>query len=38
MKGFLSKRIALEIDVIGSENILSVGASVHLLAAVKGLN
>ena len=29
MKGFSSKRIALKVDVIGPENILLAGASVH---------
>ena len=32
MKGFSSKRIALKLDVIGPENILYAGASVHLSA------
>ena len=44
LKGFLSKRTALKVDVIGAENILFAGASVHLsarkfymLGQVKGL-
>ena len=32
VEGFSSKRIALKIDVIGPENILFAGASVHLSA------
>ena len=32
VKGFASKRIALKLDVIGPENILFAGASVHLSA------
>ena len=30
MKGFSSKHITLKVDVIGAENILFAGASVHL--------
>jgi len=32
VKGFLSKRIALKIDVTGLENVLFAGASVQLSA------
>ena len=32
MKGFSSEHIALKIDVIGPENMLFAGASVHLSA------
>ena len=32
MKGFLSKLVALKVDVIGPKNILFVGVSVHLSA------